>query len=62
MRKVRTGRVTRLNGQGVDVEVEPDDVSLCAVGVCELVSGEATGLNECIVDVVEGVGPDLTDI
>jgi hypothetical protein len=51
-----------LNSQSVDVEVEPDNVALGTVGVGELVSGEATGLDECVVDVVEGISPDLTDV
>ena len=58
----RTGRVARLELEGVDEEVQVDDVALGAVGVGLRGSGESVLADERSVDVVEDVRPDFTDV
>ena len=58
----RTGGVARLQGKRVEEEVSVDDVAFTAIGVGERRRGEAVLADEGSVDVVEDVGPDLTDI
>jgi len=59
---VLTGGVARLERESVDEEMEVDDVTLSAVGVGHGGSRPAVLLHELCVDVVEDVGPDLTDL
>jgi hypothetical protein len=51
-----------LKCQCVKEEVEEDDVALCASGVSVRGLGEAEVADECGVDVVQKVCPDLADV
>ena len=57
-----TGRVTRLELEGVDEEVQVDDVAFGTIGVGLGGGRESVLANERSVDVVEDVSPDFTDV
>jgi hypothetical protein len=58
----RTRWVAGLQGEGIDEQVQEDDVALGLVGVGEGGGGETVLPDERGVHVVEHVGPDHTDV
>jgi hypothetical protein len=57
-----TGGIARLDGKGVDEEVEEDDIAFCAGGIGLGGRGEAMRRDERGVNVVQQVSPHLPNV